>query len=549
MEYLARDYGVIPGADATVALQTALERMAEIAGEKTLVLEQGEYHLYSRSACKPKLFITNTVGDRQWKRGEAPHVNCVALRLHAQRDLTIDGNGSVFVLHGQMTNVAITQCSNLTLRGLTLRTDNPDMHELRVVACGGSYAEFELDRDSRYERRGRRYDFVGQDYRTPFTAHCNTARWIARIPHDDANSVCRVAHPLRGRRSIREIAPHRFRVSYWGKRDFRVGDAFYLYDERRKYQGIFIDRSERIELRDLEQNFNYGLALVCQDSADIGVYGCRFRPASDGAKRMASAADFVQICMCRGDVTLRDNTFVGAGDDCLNAHGVHYRIVRVQGDRIDVRYCHPQTHGFNPLRAGDAIAFVSDRTLLARGQTRILQTQMLDEYTIRLQLEDASLARKGDVIEDKSAVPNVEFSRNFMTRIITRGVLLTVGGKAVIADNDFDNTSMHSILISDDARSWYESGNVTDVEIRGNRFGRCVGYTVQVLPENRVHGGAVHRNIRVTDNRIESGDQGGFYFKSAGGVVLRNNRSAAPLRIECVSSQVANEDADASMQS
>ena len=153
------------------------------------------------------------------------------------------------------------------------------------------------------------------------------------------------------------------------------------------------------------------------------------------------------------------------------------------------------------------------------------------------------------MIEDKSAVPNVEFSRNFMTRIITRGVLLTVGGKAVIADNDFDNTSMHSILISDDARSWYESGNVTDVEIRGNRFGRCVGYTVQVLPENRVHGGAVHRNIRVTDNRIESGDQGGFYFKSAGGVVLRNNRSAAPLRIECVSSQVANEDADASMQS
>ena len=149
-----------------------------------------------------------------------------------------------------------------------------------------------------------------------------------------------------------------------------------------------------------------------------------------------------------------------------------------------------------------------------------------------------SQAVVGDVIEDKSAVPDVEFSRNFMSRIITRGVLMTSGGKVRINDNNFDNTTMHSILISDDAKNWYESGNVNDVEIARNRFGRVVGYNVQVMPENTVHNGAVHKNIYIHDNIIESGDEGGFYFKSADGVRLENNKSGKPVRMEIYNSDV-----------
>ncbi|MDE7337185.1 MAG: hypothetical protein K2N32_03635, partial [Clostridia bacterium] len=61
---------------------------------------------------------------------------------------------------------------------------------------------------------------------------------------------------------------------------------------------------------------------------------------------------------------------------------------------------------------------------------------------------------------------------------------------------------------------------------------------VQVLPENILHKGAVHKNIYVHDNVIESGDQGGFYFKSADGVVVENNKSEKELRMEIKNSQV-----------
>ncbi|MDE6869273.1 MAG: right-handed parallel beta-helix repeat-containing protein, partial [Clostridia bacterium] len=143
----------------------------------------------------------------------------------------------------------------------------------------------------------------------------------------------------------------------------------------------------------------------------------------------------------------------------------------------------------------------------------------------------------GDAIEDKSATPDVDFSHNFMTRIITRGVLMTSGGKVKITDNNFDNTSMHSILISDDAKSWYESGPVNDVEIARNRFGRVIGYTVQVMPENTVHKGAVHKNIYIHDNVIDNVDEG-WYFKSADNVVLENNTSDKPMDMKVINADV-----------
>ncbi|MCX4363452.1 MAG: hypothetical protein OSJ74_08740, partial [Clostridia bacterium] len=77
-------------------------------------------------ACSRVLYITNTVGDKQWKRGEVQHLNRAALWLENQQDLTLDGNGSVFVLHGRMTNAVLIGCKNVRLKNITFRTENPD---------------------------------------------------------------------------------------------------------------------------------------------------------------------------------------------------------------------------------------------------------------------------------------------------------------------------------------------------------------------------------------------------------------------------------------
>ncbi|MDE5655165.1 MAG: hypothetical protein K2I46_06100 [Clostridia bacterium] len=539
MNYDAKEYGVIAGEDVSHTLQKALCELENIEGEKTLTFENGEYHLYANKVCTKDLFITNTVGDKQWRRGTVPHRNNIGIWIEGQKDLTIDGNGCVFVIHGKMTNIAIVNSKNIKLKNFSIRVDNPDMHELKVVEVGKTHVDFEIDRESRYHKFHCRYYFVGEDYRSRFRKSA-FGWWFGYVPKEDENTIMRKAHPLRSAYYIKELEPHKIRAKVLHTSRFRVGDRYYVYDELRNNNGIFVDRSDNVSLESVNQGFNYGLAYVAQNSSNLLINDCKFKPYEDSSKLMISSADFAHICMCRGQVTITNSEFVGAGDDTLNVHGIHFKIKKIVGDKIEVRFCHHQTHGFNPLRVGDEIAFVDTHSLLEHGRAKILASELVNETTIRLQLDDTSQAIVGEVIEDKSATPDVEFSHNFMTRIITRGVLMTSGGKVKITDNNFDNTSMHSILISDDAKSWYESGNVNDVEIARNRFGRVQGYTVQVMSENTIHNGAVHRNIYIHDNVIDKADEG-WYFKSADGVVLENNTSDKPMDMIVINSEVKNQ--------
>ena len=82
---------------------------------------------------------------------------------------------------------------------------------------------------------------------------------------------------------------------------------------------------------------------------------------------------------------------------------------------------------------------------------------------------------------------------------------------------------MDCILLSDDAKSWYESGPCHDVEIRNNYFGDCKAHFINVLPENANHKNTVHKNIKITGNTFDSLFDRGISVKCAENVVIRNN--------------------------
>ena len=243
--------------------------------------------------------------------------------------------------------------------------------------------------------------------------------------------------------------------------------------------------------------WTYSLALVAQDSENITADRIDFSPGEGSARKLASAADFIQICMCRGRIVVKDSYFDGAGDDCLNVHGIHFKITKKQENTITVRFMHPQSHGFNPLRVGDTIAFINPETLLEEGKTVIEKSELLNEYEIRLSVNNAEMASVGSVIEDISACPDLDFVNNMMTRIITRGLLITTRGKVNVSGNRFVSTTMSGILLSDDAKSWYESGMCCDVTIENNTFDYCGETPILIKPENSRHAGAVHKNIKI----------------------------------------------------
>lgn len=518
----AEKFNIYPENDISREIVNLISYAREVEGEKTIVFQKGRYYINSEKCLQKLLFITNTVGDGEFGEAETPHKMAVAFCFSDISDLIFDGGDSVFVIDGKVTNVAVQNCKNITLQNLEIRHAHPDMHELRVVSKTLFSVDFEIDKDTLYEFENSKLYFYAKDYRVDAQKDAKTARWIAHINDNNANVVERVLHPLHSALKIKDIGQRKIRVFYPNTKRFKAGDRFYIYDVRRQFAGIFVDESKNVALKNIKQRFNYSLALVAQRTENIVAEKLDFSSYEDSARKISSVADFVQICMCKGKIAIKDSNFCGAGDDCLNVHGIHFKIVKKEENDITVRFMHPQTHGFNPLSVGDTIAFIDCETLLEKGRAKIVSSKLLNEYEIKLTLDSAENAFEEDVIEDISACPEVEFCGNTLNRIITRGLLITTRGKVRIENNHFVSTSMSAILLSDDAKNWYESGMCQDVTIKNNNFDYCGQTPILIKPENKTHGGAVHKNISVISNKF---DYNGVCIdaKSTQSILIKNN--------------------------
>lgn len=231
---------------------------------------------------------------------------------------------------------------------------------------------------------------------------------------------------------------------------------------------------------------------------------------------------------------VKDSFFDGAGDDLLNVHGIHFKITGIKGKELTVRFMHPQSHGFNPLRVGDMVAYINPETLLEEGMATIEESELINEYEIRLTVSSTQNASVGKVIEDISACPELEFTGNQSTRIITRGLLITTRGKVNIENNHFTSTSMSGILLSDDAKSWYESGMCRDVTIKRNTFNYCGGTPILIKPENSKYAGAVHKNIRITGNTFKKYSGAFVSMKDSDDILIKDNtyKSSKKIRVK-----------------
>ncbi|MGN0547226.1 MAG: right-handed parallel beta-helix repeat-containing protein [Acutalibacteraceae bacterium] len=538
----ASEFGIAQGRDITEELIKLFSFIKTVDGEKTVVFENGTYYIDSEKCEKHMLFITNTVGDGEFKADETPHLNAVPFYFGGISDLVFDGGDSVFIINGRVTNVAVEECKNITLKNIEIRHSHPDMHELKVIRKSPFSVDFEIDRDSLYEfDKGKLY-FYGRDYRVSADEKALNAFWIGLIREKTPDKIIRVHHPLFSAVNIRNTGERKIRVRYPNTFRFKKGDCYYIFDVRRQFAGIFISKSENVKLENIRQRFNYSLALVAQDTENITVENVCFAPEKGSARKMASVADFIQICMCRGDVSIKNSYFDGAGDDSLNVHGIHFKITDIKDNLLTVRFMHPQSHGFNPLREGDTVAYINSDTLLEEGEAVIEKSELLNEYDIRLTVSDTKNARVGNVIEDISACPNLEFENNTMTRIITRGLLITTRGKVNVENNHFVSTSMSGILLSDDAKSWYESGMCKDVTIRNNTFDYCGGTPILIKPENGKYAGAVHKNIRIIGNTFKNYGGVCISAEATDGLIIKNNRFANKNKVKITN--CGNVDAD-----
>lgn len=530
----ASDYGILPDIQIAKQLTRLFCDLKGISEEKTVAFEKGTYFI-ERSLCEQVYrAITNTTARDEYKNPDEVNMHFVGFFLHNISNLTIDGGGSTFVIDGKMTNMIISECENIIIKNLQIKTDNPNVHKLTVKKSTLFKVDFELEKSSKYKSVNGEFEWYGNGYTLGFRENQNNAFWTGTILPSNKNKLSRTAHPfIMGASKIKELAPNIFRVSYLFHKPFKIGQTFYVFDAHRSDVGIFVEKSKNIILNNVEQNFNYSLAYVAQDCDTLNIESCSFAPENDSELELASLADFIQICMCRGKVTIKNCDFDGSADDALNVHGIHFGISDIRGNQITVSFMHKQSWGFNPLHGGDLIAFINPDTMLTEGENQIVKSEMIDDKNILLTLENpVNKSFKDFVIEDLDRCPELIFKNNSLNRIITRGILYTSRGKAEIENNHFISNTMSAILLSDDAKSWYESGPCKDVTIKDNVFEASFGTPILIKPENRRREGFIHSNINIIGNDFKKYRGTCIKIKSTENVKIKNNkfRCGKPLK-------------------
>lgn len=518
----AEEFGIVPEKE----IGDLLCSMFDFVRDKNvshIVFQKGTYYIDSDRCKEHMLYITNTLGDNELDPNETPHLQKVAFYLNKLKNITIDGGNSVFIISGKMTNFVIQRCENITVKNLKIRHACPDMHRLLVKEKSAFHIKFEADKETTLKFKSGKPYFQGQGFSYPADKGAPTANWIPLIKQGNENYCCRVKHPLKNALKYEETEDG-FLAYYLSTKRFNEGDQFYIYDVIRQYVGIFINECKNITLENVHQDFNYSLAVVLQCSENITIQSCVFAPEKGSQRLISSCADFIQASMCKGLITVKDCKFSGAGDDCMNVHGIHFKVCEAKKNKIKVKFMHSQTHGFNPFKVGDEIAFIDPKTLLEKARAKVLGSELLNENEIELDLDGEFSTFVSDCVENITACPDVIFQDNEISCIVTRGILITTRGKVQIKNNRFVSTAMSGVLISDDAMSWFESGMCKDVLIKDNVFEFCGDTPILIKPENKVYAGAVHENIRIIGNTFNHVKDCCIKAHSTNSMLIKNNQ-------------------------
>lgn len=447
----------------------------------------GRYDFHPDHMFRSTYQISNTNDD-----SETP--KAVGLLLDGTKHFRVSGPGATIVCRGKMIEVCIDGCEDINVSGLAFDYHRPTVSEFKVEAVEPDHVDLRIHRDSAYTITDGKITWQGEGW--------SYATGLAQELDLETNRVHRRKDPLQGL-VLEEVEP--FLIRARGKISMKPGHVYQVRDTFRDCCGTFTRRSRDITWKDVSFHFIHGMGMVSQFSENLTVDSVSIAPDPASGRTTAAWADCIHISGCRGKVRIKDCVFSGAHDDAVNIHGTYLRVVeRLPGNQIKVRFMQRQTFGFLAFNPGDHVDFVHSDSLANYGSNRVKEARLINPKEILLTLAQpvADGFREDDVLENVTWTPEVEIRGCNVSRIPTRGFLITTRHPVVVEDNTFSGTWMSALHVSGDAKDWFESGCVRDMMVIRNHFNRCGEPVISINPSNNLPNAAVHRNIRIEENEF-----------------------------------------------
>lgn len=522
------DFGADPSGkrDSTIAIQKALEAAKEVDGNVKLNFPKGEYSIYKDFAEQRQYHTSNTSSlnnPTKW----------IGILIEDQNNLTVEGNGSLFNIHGDIMAIAVVRSENVILQNFVVDYEVPDTMDVTFVGQGEedgkpytdiyipSNYNYKISEDGKHitwtselsPYTGKPY-WTDQDtlggYLVIYKGYDETVRRHQTNIVYEGESI-NDADPFAGLENITEQGNNILRFQYKNRRPEaqEVGNVALLSNSaRRRTAGAFIWESKNTLVKDIDVHYLSGFGWLTQMSENTEFNGVDFLPREGTGKYTTSNADQIHVSGASGYFNVIDCDFSMAHDDPINVHGTYLRVEEVIDNKtLKLKYIHSQQGGFPAYFPGDEVMFYSRLNLEVptgadENKTFIVESAINpgEEYNgSKLSMRETvvtfeepfsddvlnslkvKIKRGTDpnanveseplyVAENVTYAPNVHIKGNIMRSIPTRGILCTTRNEVVIEENVFESLAMASIYLSNDADYWYESGPIRNMTIRNNTF-------------------------------------------------------------------------------
>lgn len=474
------------------------EAIKQLNSGDTLYFPKNEYHFFKDYSVHKPYHMTNTDSFVKPEK-------YFAMLLEGKENITIDGNGSTFVIHGDMCALSLVRCKHTKLKNFTVRYNAPTNIELTVREKKRLKIIYDLPKSTSFYINKRDIVFFEQ---SPFTKknyyeYKNNEQCYCNVIHRNDKVFRTNLSPIKAAIKKKRIGDNTIECSYLIPPKFKVGDVVamsrnYLRDNC----GIFFWECSDIESSCLTINYMHGFGWLSQMCENLSFNSIVFK-AADGFAT-TSFADLIHICGCKGKVNIDSCFFEHAHDDAINIHGAFLRLKRIVNSNTAVfEFVHKQQGGYSAFFKGDRVKLYSriDLSEIEGIYTVKDYKDNIADKTVELEFEEKLPDLKPNLIvcENITYNPQVRISNCDFRSIPTRGILITTSEESEIFGNRFYSIKMPDIFISCDCKDWYESGPCKNLKIHDNIFSKSDAVLIKpICIDNPVDN--VHENIDIYSN-------------------------------------------------
>ena len=466
------DYGAVPndGLDDIRAIKKALID-SRVTGAKKLVFEEGQYDFYPTFAGERYCFISNN--DEGLKR--------IAFDIKEVSDLTIDGQGALFMFHGFINPFVVEESKNIRFEDFSIDFSRTFHSEGIILGYDAEGMDIEIREGFPFKiRRGTLLFTDGQEQngilttvskgQTYGSSHMleydtekrETAFMVKDFYFDDINGF-----PARsiGGRKVRILVPGLVGTK---------GNTMVFGPNHRKYPGFVLSDSRDVDFKDVIIHHSGGMGIIGQRTHNISIDNCKVTPSQ--GRMISATADATHFVNCTGKITLTNNLFENQKDDATNIHGIYVQVIEKSADdKIIVQLKHRQQHGFDFLKPGMEVELVRGKSMITYDTATVKQVNRINKEVTEVIFNEAlpDKLEIGDALAEIRDYPEVLIAGNIIRNNRARGMLLNCRGKTVVENNTFHSPGA-AILFEGDAFNWFEQGGVRDCVIRNNTFENCL---------------------------------------------------------------------------